>query len=58
MTYIFSIEKVARQFGLSYAACDRRAVHRLALTAATVGIISANANADVDDACSGADAFA
>ena len=29
VTYIFSIEQVARQFGLSYAACDRRAVHRL-----------------------------
>jgi hypothetical protein len=29
VTYVFSIEQVARLFGLSYAACDRRAVNRL-----------------------------
>ena len=59
MTFIFSIEQVARQFGLSYACCARRAVHRLArYAAATVGITATNANADVDDACSDVDAFA
>ena len=30
----------------------------LFVTAATVGIIAANGNADADDACSDADAFA
>ena len=29
VTYIFSIEQVARHIGLSYAACDRQAVRRL-----------------------------
>jgi hypothetical protein len=29
VTYIFYIEHVARQFGLTIATCDRQAVHRL-----------------------------
>ena len=29
VTYIVYIEQVARQFGLTIAACDRQAVHRL-----------------------------
>ena len=28
MTYIFSAEQVARQFGLAIAACDRQTVHQ------------------------------
>ena len=31
VTYICSIEQVARHIGLSYAACDRQAVRRLVL---------------------------
>ena len=58
MTYIFPIEQVARQFGLTIAACDRQSMHRLVLNAAIAGIITANANADVDDACSDAAASA
>ena len=59
MTYIFSIEQVARQFGHLYAGFERRAVHRLVrYTVATAGIITANANAYVDDACSDVDASA